>query len=746
MTTHPLPPTLRTLLVQRHFHEPFPPSGVDDLVAALDHVALEPGATLLRQGDPGNALYLVLDGRLSVHAEHADGTSTAVDEIGPGGVVGEMALLTGLARTATVRAMQRSDLARLARSDFECLAEHYPEALQEFLRRILPRLRRTQLIRVLTELFGELDEQALRELEARLQWLPLAGGATLFREGDRGDDVYIVVNGRLRVVTTDRDGQERVLEEVGRGAAVGELALLTGEPRAATIVAVRDSDLLRLSKAAFDELLLSQPRAMMQIARAAAMRLRRAASRSGQRFRATRSFALVPARPGVPLAEFARRLEATLGRHDTAVRLASADVDRLLARPGIAQSGDDSVIHDAIVAWLSSQERDHGYLILEADADWTPWTRRCLRQSDRVLVVARAGDDPAPGPIEAACDAAGTRARRELVLIHPDATALPAGTAAWLAPRQLDAHHHLRLGDNGDLRRVARRISGRATGLVLGGGGARGFVHIGMLRALGESGVEIDVVGGTSIGALFSAACAAGITVERMLSLAESFASRKKLLDRTLPLTSLMTGAKVTAIYRQLFGELRIEDLWIPMFAVSSDLSRAQAVVHRHGEVWRAIRASTAIPAIFPPILGDGNEVLVDGNVMNNMPLDIMRELCEDGQVLGVNPMPTADKLKPYVFGSSLSGWKALLGRLRWFGVRTRAPSILGIAMRATEINSANRMRQPSFRALADLLIEPPVSVYPILAFDETAPIIDIGYQTSREALAAWLSTGGHRA
>jgi predicted acylesterase/phospholipase RssA len=229
-----------------------------------------------------------------------------------------------------------------------------------------------------------------------------------------------------------------------------------------------------------------------------------------------------------------------------------------------------------------------------------------------------------------------------------------------------------------------------------------------------------------------------------MVSIARTFASRAKLLDRTLPITSLMAGRKVTALYREVFGERAIEDLWTPLFAVSSGLSRAQAIVHRHGPVWKAIRASTAIPTIFPPLLDDdNNEVLVDGNVMNNMPLDLMRDLCEGGIVIGVNPMPAADKVKPYRFGSSLSGWEALLGRLRWFGVHTRAPSILGIAMRATEINSANRMRQPSFRALADLLVEPPVAGYPILAFDAWEQLIDIGYQSAREAISVWQAGRG---
>jgi predicted acylesterase/phospholipase RssA len=199
-----------------------------------------------------------------------------------------------------------------------------------------------------------------------------------------------------------------------------------------------------------------------------------------------------------------------------------------------------------------------------------------------------------------------------------------------------------------------------------------------------------------------------------------------------------MAGRKVSALYQQLFGELRIEDLWTPLFVVSSGLSRAHPITHDTGSVWRAVRASTAIPAIFPPLLADDGEVLIDGGVMNNMPLDVMRERCEGGVVIGLNPMPTNDKMKEYHFGPSLTGWEALKGRFRLFGSRTRAPSILGSVMRATEINSANRMRQPPFRDLADLLIEPTLGDYPILAFDRYQPIIDIGYQSTREAIATW--------
>ena len=732
----------RSQLVRRHFHGPFSAEGIDDLLSVLRHARLDAGESVLRRGDVDDDLFLVLSGRLEVRVDLGRGGAVTVEEVGPGGVVGGMALLIGNARPATVTALEHADFAQLSRGDFERLAARHPQALDEFLQRILPRLRRAQLARVLVELFGDLDEAALAELETELEWVRLPGGKTLFDEGDHGQDVYIIVNGRLRTLLTDREGHTRVLEEIGRGGAVGELALLTGEPRAATVVAVRDSDLLKLSRTSFDRLLTRHPHAMMRIARAAALRLRHSV-RGPSRASAPHAFALIPAGSGEPLAAFAARLSDALGTQGSVLHLTSRDVDRLLAKPGIAQCGEEDTVHESVVAWLSAQEREHKFVVLEADADWTPWTRRVLRQADRVLIVGRAGDDPVPGRVEVAATEMGLTARSELVLLQEDDCEQPAGTAAWLSPRHVAAHHHVRLGRDGDVGRLARRVSGCATGLVLGGGGARGFAHLGMLRALAETGVEVDMVGGTSFGALIAAGHAAGLGVDRMVELAGELASPGKLLDRTLPLTSLLAGRKVTNIYRQLFGELLIEDLWIPLFVVSSGLSRAHAVIHDRGVLWRAVRASTAIPAIFPPLLAEDGEVLVDGGVMNNMPLDVMRERCEGGTVIALNPMPTNDKMKPYAFGASLSGWEALKGRLRLFGSRTRAPSILGSVMRATEINSANRMRQASYRSLADLLVEPALGGYPILAFDQYKPIIEIGYQSAREALAAWVKGKG---
>jgi lysophospholipid hydrolase len=735
-----LTPELEALLIENRFNDPFTAAAFADLRGVLRHTPLARGATLLRQGDPDRDVYLILRGRLGVRAEHANGTSTLVDEVGPGSLVGEMALLTGQPRTATVFAVEDSDLARVSREDFERLALRHPEALNEFLRRIVPRMRGTQLAHLLTEVFGPLERDVLADIAAQLEWVQLRSGERLFGEGDAGDDVYLVSHGRLRVSVADGDGTERVLEEVGRGGTIGDIALLTGEPRAATVHAVRDTYLLRLTRAAYDALLVRHPLAMMEIARRAVTRLRHASRRHMEDTSRPVTFALIAAGPDVPLAKFGERLAQTLAAFGRTQKLDGAEVDRLLAKPGIAQSGDDNVVHESLNQWLGAQESGHAAVVFVADEQMSPWTRRCLMHADRVLIVGRGGADAAPGPVERAFHELGLKTRAELVLLHPDATEHPTGTLAWLEQRSVVTHHHVRLGNDRDLRRVARRASGRAVGLVLGGGGARGFAHIGALRALEESGIEIDMVGGTSIGALISAAYAAGIPVAVMCELAETFASPKKLLDRTLPVVALMVGRKVTALYRKLFGDLLIEDLWTPCFGVSSGLSRARAVVQRRGLVWRIVRASTALPAIFPPLLDDDGEVLVDGCVMNNMPLDVMRAQCEGGIVLGVNPMPTRDKQKNYSFGPSISGWRALLARFGIMSAGMRAPLIIGSVMRATEINSANRMRQVPFRQLADLLIEPALETYAILAFDQYAPIIDIGYAATKARVASWQS------
>jgi predicted acylesterase/phospholipase RssA/CRP-like cAMP-binding protein len=715
----------------------------------LDRVRLARGEVLLCQGDPGEALYILIRGRLGVKIGNPDGTDTEVDELEPGVSVGDMELLTGRACVATVYALEDAELVRFSRSGFERLTEEQPQAVAEFAQTLRPRFQRAQLAGILSALLGELDVQAIHDLQSRLEWLHLRSGTILFDQGDAvvaDDAMYIVVQGRLRFVARGPDGGPTMVGEASSGDSIGEFALVTGEARTATVYAVRDTDVVRISRPLFEHLLAHYPQMMRRIAQVIIRREQRLTRAPSGESTTALALVLVPAGPDVPLAAFGRRLADTLAAFGPTLYLDAEGFDRAYGKAGMSQTAEDHPANLVLMAWLGEREREFQYILYEADRTWSPWAQRCLRQADTVLLVGRAGGDPTPGVVERA--RTDTRAcaspRTELVLLHPDHTVRPAGTREWLQCHTVSAHHHVRLGVAQDVERLVRRLTGRALGLVLSGGGARGFGHIGAIRALEEAGLQVDLVGGTSMGALVGGAYALGYDHEGMHDLAVRFGSPKALFDYTLPLVSFMKTGKVTRLLERIAQDAQIEDLWRPFFCVSCNLSRSEQVVHRAGPVWQCIRASLAIPGVFAPLLQDGN-LLVDGGMINNLPIDVMRALCPGGTVIGVDvgaastASPAQGKEEAYKFGPSVSGWRVLWSRVNPLIPRIRVPSILGSLMHATQVNSCSRLA--ATQHLADLVVSLPVESFGMLDFAAHEAIIERGYQATRQALEGWTPT-----
>lgn len=577
------------------------------------------------------------------------------------------------------------------------------------------------------------DETAIAALSSELETVVIGDGETLMREGEAADAMYLVISGRLRAFVS-RDGVEEPVGEIGRGEAVGEMALLTDAPRSATVRAIRDTELAKLSRSGFERLAHAHPPAVLHMTRLLVQRLQRLL-RSPRVAETVAAIAVVPLHASVPAAAFARRLQATLSAFGSCQLWDAAGFEQEFGQAGAAQTPADDLLNAAIVVWMGDRESEHDSLIYVADPGWTPWTQRCLRQADRILLVAEASASPAPGDVEHRLAENPNHARVELALLHPASTSYPSGTAAWLEARpELHTHHHVRLDDDRDLRRLARRLTGRAVGLVLGGGAARGFAHIGVLRALDEAGIEIDLFGGASFGAQIAALAAMDWDFARLSQSAELLGSTRKIFDRTLPLAAMMQSKKVTAIMHHLYGDQRIEDLWHPLFCMASNMTRARPVILQRGLLWEAVRASIAIPGIFTPMLHDG-DVLIDGGVMNNLPIDVMRHAFEAGRVIAVNASPSKTRLHRYDFGPSISGWRVLWGRIVP-GVRpVRAPSMVGSMLRAIELNSAYSIEH-ELAALADVLIQPPLEGFNALDWDAHAAIIEAGYQAAKAQLA----------
>lgn len=706
----------------------------------LERTNCSVGEILFRQGDVGETLYVVASGRFGVQTRGEDGALFDLSELQTGDWFGAMGMLTGQPRVNTVTALEDTAVVALSRANYAALAQRYPAIGAHLKRQFMPNLLRNQMLQAFERLFGTLEPDVLHQLEAQVEWVHLAQGEVLMQQGDPSDALYLVATGLLHITVTDGNGEQRLVREIRAWDTLGELGLLGNQPRTATVTAARASDVIQLKRQVFEQFVLDHPRALLTLASTMAVRQAPAGgvgpAPQGDTTTSALTIAVIPISERLSSGELQDLLGRRLGELGGTLMLTSSSLDHLHAGAAMTAPGQDDPLEIAVNVWLRDQESRHDTIVFLADPAWTPWTQRCLRHADRILLAAWAQDASSLRPVEEALAAQNPTARRELLLLHSPETEWASGTQEWLAPRQVATHHHVRVGNREDEQRLARRLTGRGVGLVLGGGGARGLAHVGVLRALEEAGVVVDIVGATSMGAVVGAGYAEYYDAALVAQRAEVFSSVKNIFDRTLPFTSLMKGAKVIRLFQETYGPHHIEDLWRPFFCVSTNLTRARETIHESGPVWLAVRKSMSIPGVFPPVLQDG-DVLVDGGVINNFPVDLMRARLDCGTVIGVNVAPAVDKGMNYKFGLSLSGWQILWGRILPWMRKVRAPSLMGTLLRAQEIHSVLQLRA-NVRT-ADLMIEPAVTQFRTGDYDSTEALSAAGYAAAQAGLAGWL-------
>jgi predicted acylesterase/phospholipase RssA/CRP-like cAMP-binding protein len=569
--------------------------------------------------------------------------------------------------------------------------------------------------------FASFDRAMLRSLAASFTRVRCRAGEVVLQHDSSGDELYVVVYGRLRVVLIESDGAVRVLGEVGRGGLAGEMAVLTGKQRIGSVVALRDSELLRLDRRDFEALAAAHSPLLLAVTRTLVSRYH--ASLNAAQPATVSTVALLPTEASPALSRVAGDLVSALRAQRQSVRHIDPERGAVMR---------DGVSHSASARLLSELEAQHDLVVYEAAAGSGSWNSACVRQADTVVVLART-NSPADMPAALRSTSGGALARRiELVLVRDPRTE-PAGTEAWLDVVAPDAHYHVEAGSVADGQRVARCVLDTGIGLVLGGGGARGLAHIGVLRALEEARIEIDRVGGTSAGANIGAMHASGWDWRRILEeTRRTFVDGGSLQDYTLPLHSLLGGRRYHRIGERLYGDRRIEDMRLPFFCVSTNLTRGNACVHRTGLVRRAVRASMTVPGIAPAVF-EGREVLVDGGVVNNLPVDVMRAAAI-GTVIAVNVSPRRELRLDADYPDTPSPWRTLARRL--LGRPTGIPTLTAVLTRAASIPRAAMEADP--RRRPDLLLEPPVAGFRLLQWSAIDQLVEIGYRHAAKLLADW--------
>ena len=530
-------------------------------------------------------------------------------------------------------------------------------------------------------LLNEVGEAALKRLLAEANWFGLPGGTLLKRDGENNHALFLVVTGSLGVFVEDDTGARRLVAHVQAGETVGEMSLISGEPHSAQLVALRDTELLRIGRDGFDALIARHPRVLLNLMRIIVRRLQETTHRPTDGSR-PKTFAIVPLQEGLQNEPIAQRVAAAL------------------VSMGSKAAVLDSSAADQPAEWFNAFEAAHDIVFYRGEAPDSPWTNLCLRQADRIYLLARS-DQPLPlRPLDMPAFKERATGRPQLLLLHPQGRSEGLPDHFQLRSGIFQSHHHVRAGQPDDIKRLARFVSGRAVGLVLAGGGARGFAHIGVIKALMEAHVPIDQLGGTSMGAIIAAGLALEWGIEELTArMRAAFVDNNPLSDYTLPLIALVRGRKVSNLLRENFGEGRIEEMAKPFFCVSSDLTLGRIHVHRAGPVWRALRASVALPGILPPVTHHGH-LLVDGGVMNNLPVDVMSQNAQ-GPIIASDVTGELDlRVADDQYGERPIWW-LLAQRMRG------TPSIVSILMRSGTVGSEAQRRV--VREQADYLFEPPL-------------------------------------
>jgi NTE family protein len=560
-------------------------------------------------------------------------------------------------------------------------------------------------------LFKGLDSDILTNIAREVEWMSLPGGATLFDAGEAPDAMYVVLSGCLGVYSTAPNDRRRFMSRIVAGDTAGEMGLISGRPRTGTVIALRDSELARLSRDAFDRVFRQHPEAMLRIAQLTVNRLETSQARTRGRPQGARTFTVLPQNFDVDAGGFASELVkalSTVGRTELVWSVRGA-------------------MHTS--HWFHRIESSNDFVVYVADPSAGAWSSLCVRQADALMLLARADSPPGPWAVLATAREEHTAPHRaELVLIHENGISQGAA-ARWLATQPNVPHHHVT--DPSDVMRIARLLTGHGIGLVLSGGGARGFAHIGIVKALRESGIPIDLVGGTSMGGILGGGVALCWSIDEMKErFRRSFVDVNPLRDYTFPVMSLVSGRRVSRLLHREFGDVTIEDLPLPFFCVSSNLTTGHSDVHKRGVLWRWLRASVAIPGVLPPVMHKG-ELLVDGGTMNNLPVDAMRELGR-GPVIGCDV--GADRAFAAEGDDDMdvpAPWQVL----SWLRRKRGRPNIFRILWRAGMVNSAATTL--AHREKTDLLLQPPLAEIDMLNWKSFDRAIALGYEYTVRRLAA---------
>ncbi|KAF0694653.1 Aste57867_14492 [Aphanomyces stellatus] len=692
-------------------------------------------------------VYFVLQGAVSVDImlcqNNADEELSSLYQTTVGCCVGMASAIVGssdLMKARSVvqaRAVGKTRVVQLNGAVFRSLLKH-----SSFL---------TRCVKTVIRQYGPL----VALLDNFFEWVHVDSGDSIYHAGDPADSMFTVLTGRLREVQEQISSTGNVMKttrELVKGTTLGALDMLAVSKRASTVYAVRDCQMSKMPRFVLEYMLRAYPHALVHFTREMAIHstnrgatelVTPLAARSSVKLPVT-TIAVLPATKDINVHEFTVALHKALLTIATTEVVSSKKAEKYTGRQWRSLG---------MSAWLAEVESVHQLVVYEADTSLTPWSKLCIRQADHILLLCK---DTAKELELKDLDPLLLRAYMiknvEINIVRMKSNQTDAATAMPSLDQKeyINYFHNIRvpLQDySADTLRIARRLTGRSIGLVLGGGGARGLAHIGILKAIEECGLDVDVVGGTSMGAFIAALYAQHPKdLKRVIEQSRRFSGTmanplQKLMELTLPIASFFDGSGFNRSLQAEFQETRIEDLVLNFFCISTDIIKRCTGVHRSGMLWRYIRASMSLQGYLPPISEPNGSLLLDGGYVNNLPADVMKE---EGVKIVFAVDVGRDSTRDYFhYGDSLSGWWLLLNKLNPFTPTVQVPS-MGEVSDALAYAAFYQNKDHLINNFVDLFFKPPVQEIGTLEFDKLEQAVEIGYEYAMPKIKEWLKKHPH--
>ncbi|XP_034402270.1 patatin-like phospholipase domain-containing protein 7a isoform X2 [Cyclopterus lumpus] len=725
------------------------------------------GSVVARQGDQEVSIQFVISGLLHVYQRMIDREEeTRLFVTHPGELVGQLAVLTGEPLIFTVRAQRDCIFLSISKTHFYEIMRVEPKVVLNVAHTVVRRM-----------------SSFVRQIDFALDWMAVEAGRAVYRQGEKSDSTFIVLSGRLRSVIMKEDGKKELIGEYGRGDLIGVVETLTHQNRATTVHAVRDSELAKLPEGALSSIKRKFPQVVTRLihllgqkilqqvngpltARSLALHTPGSKWDAGNQASNLSTVTVLPVSEEVPLTAFTLELQHALMAIGPTLLLTSEVIKQRLGAAAL-----DSVHEYRLSSWLGQQEDLHRIVLYQTDYTLTPWTQRCIRQADCIIIVGLGEQDPVVGELERMLEGSAVRAQKQLVLLHREDGPPPTGTVDWLNMRSwISRHLHLSCprrvfskrslpkllelyqrvfekpaDRHSDFSRLARVLTGNAIALILGGGGARGCSQVGIMRALCEAGIPVDLIGGTSIGSLMGAIYAEDRSHSRMKMRAKEWAMEmtsvfKKVLDLTYPVTSMFSGAAFNSSISNVFKSKQIEDLRIPYFNITTDITASAMRVHTDGSLWRYVRASMSLSGYLPPLCDpkDGH-LLMDGGYINNLPADVARSM--GAKVVIAIDVGSRDETNLTNYGDSLSGWWLLWKRLNPLAEKVKVLNMAEIQTRLAYVCCVRQLESVKSSDYCEY-IRPPIDRYRTLEFGKFDEIAEVGYQHGKTVFDVWTRSG----